>query len=508
MRILLDTNIIIHREAVTVVNQDIGTLFHWLDRLKVEKCVHPETISEIKTHRNSKVVSTMMVKIANYSELKTIAPDSPEVAAIRAHDTTENDRIDTCLVNEVHSDRVDALISEDRGIHRKALLLGIDDKVFTIDSYLEKVTAENPGLKDYKVLAVKKEYFGNIDINDPFFGSFKSDYAEFGTWFNKKADNQAYICLVDGMVKAFLYVKIEDKDERYDDVQPALPPKKRLKIGTLKVVSTGLKLGERFLKIIIDNALAHRVDEVYVTIFNRRPEQVRLINLLKDWGFEQWGTKETGNGTEHVLVKSLVPKANREEPKITYPYASKNTRKFIVPIYPAYHTDLLPDSMLNNESPDDFVESEPYRNAIQKAYISRSYERNLQPGDLIVFYRTKDGGPGWYTSVVSTIGIVENVIDNIKDEEEFIRGCRKRSVFSDSELRKHWHYRFSSGNWVAPFIVNFLYVTSFPMPRPNLKKLTELGVLTEAPRGFEPLDNAKFDKLLSVARADGSYFID
>ena len=40
-KILLDTNIIIHREATTVVNQDIGILFNWIDKLKYSKYIHP-----------------------------------------------------------------------------------------------------------------------------------------------------------------------------------------------------------------------------------------------------------------------------------------------------------------------------------------------------------------------------------------------------------------------------------------------------------------------------------
>ena len=44
MRILLDTNIIIHREASRIYNQDIGLLFNWIDKLHYEKCVHPLTI--------------------------------------------------------------------------------------------------------------------------------------------------------------------------------------------------------------------------------------------------------------------------------------------------------------------------------------------------------------------------------------------------------------------------------------------------------------------------------
>ena len=33
MKVLLDTKIVIHREAATIINEDIGILFRWLDNL-------------------------------------------------------------------------------------------------------------------------------------------------------------------------------------------------------------------------------------------------------------------------------------------------------------------------------------------------------------------------------------------------------------------------------------------------------------------------------------------
>jgi hypothetical protein len=44
MRVLLNTNILIHREAATVVHRDIGKMFYWLDKLKYEKSVHPASL--------------------------------------------------------------------------------------------------------------------------------------------------------------------------------------------------------------------------------------------------------------------------------------------------------------------------------------------------------------------------------------------------------------------------------------------------------------------------------
>ncbi len=500
MRILLDTNIIIHREARTVVNEDIGILFNWLDTLGYEKCIHPSTIDEFARHDDPEVVRTMTIKAQNYQALRTISEEVEQIIALRANDRTVNDSVDTDLIKEVYNRRVDLLISEDRGVHAKARTLGIGEKVFTIDSFLQKVIVENPGLRDYEVLAAKKQYFGNVNLGDDFFNSFKEDYNGFEEWFQRKADDECYVCVSDDRVRAFLYVKIENQEENYGDINPNFAPKKRLKIGTFKVESTGYKLGERFLKIVFDNALLNRVDEIYVTIFNRRSEQERLILLLEDWGFVYWGEKITENGNELVYVRDFRPFVNIENPRLTYPFVSKSRPRFIVPIYPEYHTELFPDSILNNESPHDFMENEPYRNAIRKVYISRSVNRNLNPGDIILFYRTG----GIHRSVISTIGVVEKAVHDIRDESHFIELCRKRSVFNDDELRAYWNYNPRS----RPFIVYFLYIDSLPTPKVNYRRLNELGLLNEWPRGFEPLEQGTFERMLTEARANESYIID
>ena len=100
--------------------------------------------------------------------------------------------------------------------------------------------------------------------------------------------------------------------------------------------------------------------------------------------------------------------------------------------------------------------------------------------------------------------MIENVITDIRDENHFIELCRKRSVFDNNELKKHWNWN----KYNRPFIVNFLYIESFPMPKVNLKKLRDLNILQDAPRGFEPIGDAKFEQILKEARANESYIID
>ena len=381
MKVLLDTNIIIHREASKVINQDIGVLFNWIDRLKYEKFIHPATVEELNRNKDPQIVATMAIKIGSYNLIRNLAPTSQILQQVSKQiDTVANDENDTKILNEVFCDRVDILISEDKKIHTKALLLGISDRVFKIEQFLEKVTAENPNLVDYKVLAVKKVDFAQVELQDNFFDSFREDYIGFDKWFNKKADEIAYVCYSNDILSAFLYIKVEEETENYSDIEPNFKRKKRLKIGTLKVTSNGFKIGERFLKIIFDNALQYNVSEIYVTIFDKRPEQVRLIALLEEWGFNYFGNKTTATGDEKVYVKNSdrAQEINLLQPKKTFPFISSESTVYIVPIYPQYHTELFPDSILRTESPINFTENEPHRNALSKVYISRSHVRNLQ----------------------------------------------------------------------------------------------------------------------------------
>lgn len=500
---LLDTNIIVHREAKDPTREEIGKLFWWIDKLGYKKYVHQVTIDEISLHQNAETRKAFLTKIQSYNQLKTQAQLKDEVRTVaKKYDSSESDRNDTTLINEVASDRVDLLITEDAKIHRKAHDLGIETKVFSIDSFLEKVTAENPELVDYKVPSVKKEFFGNINLKDEFFDSFREDYVDFDKWFNRKAEEIAYVCSSDDKIIAFLYLKTEDESEPYSDIEPPFSKKKRLKIGTFKVQLNGLKIGERFLKIVFDNALHLKVGGIYVTLFNDRIEHSRLINLFTEYGFVFHGVKRSSSGEEQVYTRDFSQKASLDSPKTTYPFVSRKAGKFIIPIYPKYHTNLFPDSILRTESPMDFVELEPFRNAISKVYVSRSIERNLKVGDIIVFYRTD----GYYESVVTTLGIVDGIYTKISNYEQFIDLCRKRSVFSDKELKEQWDYTPNN----RPFVVNFLYAYSFPK-RINLKALIDLGIIKDAqsaPRGFERLSDESFEKIVRETRTDASIIVD
>lgn len=500
MKALLDTNIIIHREASRIIMQDVGILYRWLDRVKYIKCVHSLTINEIEKYKDKKTVNAFHIKLDSYELIEIPSPLQKEVILVsRKIDVNENDKNDTQLLNEVFVGRVDILITEDKKIHRKAVELEIGDRVFTIDSFLEKTFAEHPELVNYKVLNVQKLKFGRINLADDFFTSLKEDYKGFDKWFIKKYDEEAYITVNsnNGLLLSFLYLKLEYKDDDYSDFIPSFASKKRLKVGTFKVINNGFRLGERFIKIIFDNALKNKVNEIYVTIFEKREEQRRLIDLLEMWGFMLWGKKNE----ELVYVRNFSKQTDKNSLKQCYPFISRNSNNFIVPIYEEYHTDLLPESILNTESPEEFIEDFPHRNGINKVYVSRAFAPHPEVGDILIFYRTG----GYFKSVVSTLGVVQEVKYDFVNEEDFVLYCRRSSVFPEEKLRAMWNYSSTK-----PFVVNFLYVYSFPH-RINMKELIDLDVLkgvNDAPRGFKKITKEQFNNILTATKSDESFIVD
>lgn len=495
MRALLDTNIIIHRENKRITNYSIGHLFRWLDRLKYDKVIHPFTIEEIKKYKDPETQEAIAVKLDSYQQIKTIIePDNEFMSIIKEPERSINDHIDNYLLYEVYVGRVDLLITEDRRLRNKASKVGLSDRVFSINAFIGKATSENPALIEYKALSVEKVFFGNVDYKDSFFDSFRKAYSGFDRWFLKKCDEEAYICRSnEGNILGFLYLKTEETDENYADIEPHFQPKRRLKIGTFKVESTGFRLGERFIKIIFDNAQERKVDEIYVTLFTNRGELEALTQLFLRWGFVRFGVKHQENGDEIVLVKKLnvlLPSFSHKE---NFPNIDFHCKKFIMPILPQYHTSLLPDSKLNNENSVDFLGYIPHRYALQKVYVSWAPTNGANPGDLILFYRMGQSYENKrYKSVITTVAMVDEIVDNIKSEKELLTLCQNRSVFSVEELKSFW---LRNGKNIK--VLKFIYVKSLNR-RITLNELWDMGVIevSKGPRPFTQITDEQFDSLL------------
>lgn len=313
-------------------------------------------------------------------------------------------------------------------------------------------------------------HFNSIDLTNHFFDTLKADYAEFATWFNKKAacDEHAYVLYDDeGNLVAFLYLKLEHDEIK--DASPPLPNKRRLKVGTLKIEAHGTRLGERVIKKIMDHATENNVEEIYVTVF---PKHERLINGLHNYGFYHTANKTSANGTEYVLVKNVgVHSHNIYQ---DYPFVEATEKKcWVLSIKPEFHTKMFPDSILSNESYDLLNDVAP-TNTIRKIYITAiDCLRLMSKGDLVFIYRTSDGqGPAYYRSVVTSLCVVDEVrsINHFKTESEFLSYCSKGSIFSVEELKRFYQDK------KYPHLIRMTYNVAFKKKVTNQQLQEELGL--------------------------------
>ena len=347
--------------------------------------------------------------------------------------------------------------------------------------------------------------FGDIDPKDSFFDSLKESYPEFDEWYKRKADagETAYVFRDnDKKVIDFLYVKIENG--AIDDVSPVLPAKKRLKVGTFKLVSRHTRRGERFMKKIMDRAVSEDVDEIYVTIFPTASLQY-LIDLFQKYGFEHKSNKpHEGRDSEWVLVKDM--RSHSDDILKDYPIIKKGgVEKYLLSIYPSYHTKLFPDSILRNESYDLVQDISP-TNGIYKIYLCWMQDVDkLKKGDLLVIYRTSDKlGPAQYRSVATSVCTVEEVktYKDFKTIDDFIEYTNRYSIFSPAELQKWYKYK---KNFV---VIKMLYNIAFSKRVIRKDLLEKVGISRDIYWGFINITDKQFEEIVKLGQANERYFID
>ena len=492
--VLLDTNIFIKRESSNNVSFEINNLFKWLDKKQLKKYLHKSTIEELKLHKDEKIKNAMLAKASSYDILPsfTSGKDDYFEHTVNQYSQDANSKIDNALLLEVYNDNVGILLTDDNAILKKAKDLFIRDKVITSAELLEYFERTYPQNIEYKMLAVKLKRFDEVDINSAFFDSLREDYEgkKFDDWFKKKGNEKAYVFEDnENNLKGFLYLKIEDESEDYTDIEPILTPKRRLKVGTFKIERTGFRLGERFLKIIFENAVQWEVDEVYVTLFeSKRPEVTALKGIMEQWGFVKHGYKKS-NG-ELVLVKDMKNYKETETPKFNYPILKKDRNHYFLPIYAKYHTDLFPDNILKNEDMHLYEDKLAHRYAIEKIYLTGAYNIKAKAGDVILIYRMSDGWYKNYSSVVTGMAIVQEVVKT-KNVDECISICKDKSIFKEEDIRAVYSK--------YPTVLKVLDYKPFTH-KVTLDELRNCGIVDKysGPRPFTFITKEQFDTIYKL----------
>lgn len=478
MDVLVDTNILIHRESDDVVPESLRELERSLNEEGHRKLVHPLSVNEIRQDPNKERRKQSESRVETYVRLSY--PPSPsgsdsEFREIIPEASNSNDRVDNMLLFAAYDDAVDFLITEDREMHRKALELGIQDRVFTIEEGKEYFAKDRPPIRG--PAAIQRTTFGELDLNDPIFDSLKEEYEEFVSWAESKGDRPAWVNYTeDGSLGSILIIKTRETENI--GVDPPLGRETRLKISTLKVGEArwGSKVGELLISIAIREAINLELSQVYLTHYIT--EEDYLVDLIESYGFEHASNKDDG---EAIFLKRLIPPVGVDPDPLEmasqyYPsfYDGPDVDKFIVPVQPKYHNKLFTSYQKRQPPIHEFSgEFHSEGNAIRKAYLSNSKTRKINPGDLLLFYRSVDH------QEVTSLGVCEQVEYGLTDPDEISRIVGKRSVFSEQEIQ---------GLAESPTTV-LLFSWHFDLPSPiSYEQLIENNVLSGPPQVMQELD--------------------
>jgi L-amino acid N-acyltransferase YncA len=442
MRVLLDTNLVIHREGLEPANVEVTRLLGILSSHQVQFLLHPITRTELGGDSQQARRQLTLWKLEAYPFLESPPTPSPEFRSASGEGKSPNSERDTLLLFAVAADAVDFLITQDKKLIGRATRANLADRVLDITSaivyFSQYFEVQLPPLPDY----VEQGPVNGTWITDPFFDSFKQEYTrvpnEFREWYAKVAREgrpAVWVKNPDGRLGALMIYKDETQSVGEE------PSKRRLKICSFKVDLSmqGVRLSEKLLQFAFNFLRANRVDEAYVEVF---PSHSDLTATFELFGFVAKGY--TTRGEVRMFKRAAPPDSDPSSDRWTrfrraFPAYDDGpwVKKFIVPIQPIWHERLFPEFETPSAQTqlDQWLEGgsrlrlSPAGNAIRKAYICRSPSQQLSPGDLLLFYRSRD------IREVNQVGIVESA-ERKKGMEAVVDLVGNRTVLPRATLQE------------------------------------------------------------------------
>lgn len=174
-------------------------------------------------------------------------------------------------------------------------------------------------------------------------------------------------------------------------------------------------------------------------------------------------------------------------------YDGPDVSKYFIPIWPENHERLFTDfkgsrqTKLPEHSGMFIIEG----NTIKKAYLSHTRNKQIAPGDLVFFYRSRD------LKKVTSIGVIETVHRDLADADEIIKIVGKRTVYRRDEIE---------GMPKPLTVIMFRHHLHVKNPV-SFKRLKELGILTFAPQSITKINEENYNNLIEACGIDRRFTV-
>lgn len=431
MKFLLDTNIFIPLEptgpAGLEANTGSAAEFIRLAQTGHEVFLHPTLRLDVARDRDEERHAIRDLLAAKYRELEV--PPAPKKELTQIFGNPEhgtNDWVDLQHLAALSGDAVDYLVTEDAKLHRRANRAGLEARVLFLADALAVLRGLQPSPPPAPPAAELVRVY-SLPNEDPIWRSLRADYKGFDEWLQKCRREHRAAWVVWGPNKEIAALCLmKDETGTVFGMTGRI-----LKMATFKVSERfrGFRYGELLLKAAFNSAESGDHDWCYCTAFSHQAE---LITLLERFGFDPWN--EPNEKGEVVLRKKLKPS---ERDRVELPpmefhrrfgprfFKAEGARSFVVPIQPRFHELLFPDAQAQLSLT---AGQHPFGNALRKAYLCHAQTRQIEPGSVLLFYRSQVGHD------VSVVGIAEDTLV-AASPDAIARFVGTRTVYSSREIQ-------------------------------------------------------------------------
>lgn len=472
---LVDTNIFVTLEPFGVAGEtepfDEAAVF----QRRVHEhghllALHSGTKADIERDTDRARKEQSLQALDKYVVLENV-PASP--ALLAAFGASDNDQVDALIASALDANAAHYLVTEDRGLRQRVARVApaLGSRALSLAEAIELLDQLHPPAPQPPPLVELRPCY-SINIGDPIFDSIRDDYSGFDDWFRRSCQlgqREAFVIDGDDSLAGICILKDED-DEEYG------LPSHRLKLCTIKVAEPHRRqrFGALLIKAALDNAVRRHRTGLYVTVFDRQPE---LIRLLEDLGFEI--TPQVTKLGELVLWRALIPPPNAASELDGFEFNRRfgphnlklDVPMHIIPIQPHWEERLFPEGRLQLEL---IGENAACGNDLRKAYLSRAGTLRLDRGDLVVFYRSGD------VRAVRFVAVVEDALCSA-DASEIVRFVGTRTVYTAEEIEE-----MTDGgrrNVLAVLIRQARHLD----PAWYVQKLVTNGVIVRAPQSIQSI---------------------
>lgn len=487
LRFLLDTNILIPLQDSMVVLQPSLTHFMRLCNQHGHQLLyHPASVNDIQRDPDADRRRRTLERLPQYTLLQE-GPECPWNTAA----TSPNEACDNRILWALQQNAAHALVTEDQGLHRKARARNLQDRVYFIqsaDDWLrrlhEPASVTLPNIEEVELHTLTPQ------LDSDFFQSIRQDYPEFDEWFRRIAreGRRSWVYREGGRgeIDAICIFVIQTDEQITDDGQRLHGP--ALKLCTFKVGESvrGRKVGELFLRAAFQFATNHQCEHIFLHANARQQEH--LTSLLSDFGFGTVG-EYRGDAVfvkRHPVHPPAVQMDAFEYVRRFYPHyrSGIDVRKFLVPIVPRYHEVLFPDWARPGQALPAGHPQRHVGNAIKLAYLCNAMTKAPRPGDIVLFYRSRD------EQAVTTLGVVERY-ESMSEADGIARLVSRRTVYTDAEI-----VELTGANTK---VMLFRLIKHFEQPV-AYDELLRLRVARGYIQSITKIDDESFSRILTAAR--------